>query len=277
MSYSDILCNLSDLNAPPCAIKLIQSYLSGRSMCVRYKGTESTFEKCPGGGPQGGLLTGVLFILQVNKAGSPCPSPRQEHALVPTEYPIQSSQVPARRQEDCPRPINYQIQTSENPSLGQEETQLPIQYQILPNEIPSTRQNNEIIPLCHQSKNLHKKSFIDDLTLLEKISLSNLEAKLRIIGPLNYHDRFNLTMPPQKSILQHQLDDLKLFTSNHSMKLNSKKTKCLPFIRSKTKDFTPQLSLKKGSNLEVIYQLKLVGIVITSSLSWQAHIEYTIS
>ena len=95
----------------------------------------------------------------------------QEHALVPTEYPIQSSQVPARRQEDCPRPINYQIQTSENPSLRQEETQLPIQYQILPNEIPSTRQNNEIIPLCHQSKNLHKKSFIDDLTLLEKISL----------------------------------------------------------------------------------------------------------
>ena len=92
MSHSDILCNFSDINVPPCAIKLIQSYLSGRSMCVRYKGTESTFEKCPGGGPQGGLLTGVLFILQVNKAGSPCPSSRQEHALVPTEYPIQSPQ-----------------------------------------------------------------------------------------------------------------------------------------------------------------------------------------
>ena len=126
MSHSDILCNLSDLNVPPCAIKLIQSYLSGRSMCVRYKGTESTFEKCPGGGPQGGLLTGVLFILQVNKAGSPCPSSRQEHTLVPTEYPIQSSQVPAPRQEDCPRPINNQRQTSENPSLRQEEIQLPI-------------------------------------------------------------------------------------------------------------------------------------------------------
>ena len=37
MSHSDILCNLSGLNVPPCAIKLIQSYLSGRSMCVRYK------------------------------------------------------------------------------------------------------------------------------------------------------------------------------------------------------------------------------------------------
>ena len=139
MSHSDILCNLSDLNVPPCAIKLIQSYLSGRSMCVRYKATVSSFERCPGGGPQGGLLTGVLFILQVNKAGGRCPSPRQEQALAPTAYPTQSSQIPAPRQEDSPSP-------------RQEDAQPPIEYQLLPHENPSTRQKNEIIPLCHQSK-----------------------------------------------------------------------------------------------------------------------------
>ena len=61
------------------------------------------------------------------------------------------------------------------------------------------------------------------------------------------------------------------------MKLNSKKTKCLPFVRSKTKDFMPQLQLEDGNYLEVIYQLKLVGIVITSSLTWQAHVDYTVS
>ena len=38
----------------------------------------------------------------------------------------------------------------------------------------------------------------------------------------------------------------------------------------------PQLSLEEGSSLEVIYQLKLVGLVITSDLSWTAHIDYTI-
>ena len=213
----------------------------------------------------------------MNKAGGRCPSPRQEQALAPTAYPTQSSQIPAPRQEDGPHPINYQSQRSDSPSPRQEDAQPPIEYQLLPHENPSTRQKNEIIPLCHQSKNVHKKSFIDDLTLLEKISLSNLVSKPRIIGPLDFHDRFNLTMPAHKSILHHQLDDLKLFTSNHSMKLNSKKTKCLPFIQSKTKDFMPQLSLDEGSNLEVIYKLKLVGIVITSSLSWQAHVEYTVS
>ena len=72
MLHSDILCNLHALNVPNCAIKLIKSYLTKRSMCVSYKGEVSTFQSCPGGGPQGGLLTGILFIIQVNKAGRPC-------------------------------------------------------------------------------------------------------------------------------------------------------------------------------------------------------------
>ena len=61
------------------------------------------------------------------------------------------------------------------------------------------------------------------------------------------------------------------------MKLNSKKTKCIPFISSRTKDFMPQLALSDGVNLEVIYQLKLVGIVISSELTWNEHVDYTVS
>ena len=61
------------------------------------------------------------------------------------------------------------------------------------------------------------------------------------------------------------------------MVLNKKKTKCIPFINSKTKDFVPQISLGDGNYLEVIYQLKLVGLVITSELSWEEHVQYTVS
>ena len=71
MLHSDILCNLVALNVPNCAVKLINSYPTGRTMCTRYKGSVSSFKKIPGGGPQGGLLTSVLFISQVNKAGGP--------------------------------------------------------------------------------------------------------------------------------------------------------------------------------------------------------------
>ena len=42
-------------------------------MCVRYNGAVSEDQAIPGGGPQGGLLTVLLFNLQVNLAGAPCP------------------------------------------------------------------------------------------------------------------------------------------------------------------------------------------------------------
>ena len=91
MLHSEILCSLAALNVPMCATKLIKSYLTRRSMCVRYRRAVSSFKSCPGGGPQGGLLTGVLFILQVNKAGSPSvprlPSPRQD-GIVPQFHQI---------------------------------------------------------------------------------------------------------------------------------------------------------------------------------------------
>ena len=38
----------------------------------------------------------------------------------------------------------------------------------------------------------------------------------------------------------------------------------------------PQLSLDEGTYLEVIYELKLVGLVVTSDLTWTAHVEYTV-
>ena len=38
----------------------------------------------------------------------------------------------------------------------------------------------------------------------------------------------------------------------------------------------PHLHLKDQIFLEVIYQLKLVGLVITSKGNWSAHVEYTV-
>ena len=60
------------------------------------------------------------------------------------------------------------------------------------------------------------------------------------------------------------------------MILNKSKTKCLPFINSRTKDFIPRLTVQEGQYLEVIYSLKLVGIVINSELTWHDHIDYTV-
>ena len=56
------------------------------------------------------------------------------------------------------------------------------------------------------------------------------KEKGRIIGPLNYHERFNLTMPSYQFILQHQLNNLVQYTNCRKMVLNAKKIKCLQII-----------------------------------------------
>ena len=328
MLHSDILCDLFALNVPKCAIKLVKSYLTRRSMCVTYKGEVSTFQACPGGGPQGGLLTGILFIIQVNKAGSPCipkllkkPSTRLEEgpesatglegvkepstwqedgkevscrperleegeeSTIQSEYVEEvvdlveeEVDVATRRMEETEAPAR--LEDGEEPTTWMEEEEASAPGLDDVDESPTVEVHSSEpvnwLPPCHSASKLHKKSFIDDLTLLEKVSLSQLIEKKRIIGPLNYHDRFNLTLPHNRSILQHQVGDLQIFTKERHMKLNNKKTKCIPFNNSLTKDFMPQIWIEDNEALEVIYQLKLVGLVINSALNWTDHVDYTI-
>lgn len=57
------------------------------------------------------------------------------------------------------------------------------------------------------------------------------------------------------------------------MLINVKKTKIMPFNTCKNYDFLPQLFFPDSDPLEVIYQTKLLGITITSNLSWQAQVD----
>ena len=223
IDHNVIVTILSDLNIPTCALRLVMSYLSNRKMCVRYNGAVSGEQDIPGGGPQGGLLTVLLFDLQVNLAGAPCPL-----------LPLLSPGV-------------------EGPDPG------PLQ------EGP--------LPLCHQADKTLKKKYVDDLTLLEAVSLpGTLVPTPPIIGPANIHEIPQLSLPPDRSVLQHQLADLAEFTDKNKMKINHKKTKILPFNCSKKFDFLPQLHFPLHEPLEVIYETRLLGVTISSNLSWSAHV-----
>ena len=93
-----------------------------------------------------------------------------------------------------------------------------------------------------------------------------------IIGPSNYHEQPGLTLPADQSVLQHQLADLLAFTDENLMRINLKKTKILPFNTSKKLDFLPQLNFPGSDPLEVIYETRLLGVTLSSNLSWTAHI-----
>ena len=114
---------------------------------------------------------------------------------------------------------------------------------------------------------------MDDLTLLECIDLkSTLVPAASIVGPPNLHEIPGLSLPVEQSVLQHQLADLLDFTNENKMKINFKKTKVIPFNFSKKFDFLPQLHFPDHQPLEVIYETRLLGVILTSNLSWTAHV-----
>ena len=56
------------------------------------------------------------------------------------------------------------------------------------------------------------------------------------------------------------------------MKINAKKSKIMPFNFCKKFDFLPQLHLPDSDPLEVIYETKLLGVTISSDLTWTSHV-----
>ena len=139
---------------------------------------------------------------------------------------------------------------------------------------PEPSLNHTTPPLpCHMREKLLKKKYVDDLSLLESINLKlSLIPSNPLVGPPNLHEQPGLHLPVDKSCLQHQLADLLAFTEKNKMKINLKKTKILPFNPSKKYDFLPQLHFPNSEPLEVIYEARLLGVILTSDLSWNTHV-----
>ena len=122
--------------------------------------------------------------------------------------------------------------------------------------------------------NIHLK-FIDDMTVAEAIDL-----KSKLVPnpnpppkPTLYHDRTGIVLGDDQSQVQDLLKELKSFTDVHQMQLNQDKTKVILFNTSRNYDFPPELKFDDDSTLEVVEELRLLGVVVTSNLSWQPHVD----
>ena len=109
--------------------------------------------------------------------------------------------------------------------------------------------------------------------MLETVSLNKLVQKEPFIGPLNFHERHGLHLPSDSTIMQHK------HSSRNEMKINYKKTKIIPFTFTQTRDFIPELSFPGPGHdpLEVIYQTKLLGVIVSSELSWGPRVDFTVN
>ena len=222
LNHNKILIRLSDWGVPGWLLKILASYLTDRSMLLRYKNEQSSEHFLPGGGPQGVTLGLLMFLVEVNDAGMDPPPPLPE--------PVHKGDVAS-----VPMPPEHAIT----------EEELRIKY-------------------------------VDDLTMAEVVNLNNLTKSADLIGPRNLHDRNGLTLPLMESKLQSRLKELETYVSNHDMKLNTDKTKIMPFNFSRGKDFEPEIYLD-NNQLEIVYKTKLLGVVCTSDCKWTENTKYLVS
>ena len=94
--------------------------------------------------------------------------------------------------------------------------------------------------------------------------------------PDNHHDRTGHILEPKNSKVFFQLLKTEEFAVQNKMRINYRKTKMIVFNPSKAKDFQPKFELSNNL-VEVVEESKLLGVVISSDLSWSANTSYMIS
>ena len=183
--------------------------------------------------------------------------------------------------------VRYQGATSSLKSLpggGPQGTLLGLLlFLVLINDIGFENQENGVGEQITSRKNfkaanlLHLK-YVDDLTLAESIKLKEqLISVPESARPLpdSYHARTGHALPLSNSEVMKQLQDTQSYTEVNSMKINYKKTRVMLFNNCKKWDFMPELELE-GNRLDLVEEMKMLGVVLTSDLKWSANTKYIV-
>ena len=119
--------------------------------------------------------------------------------------------------------------------------------------------------------------YIDDMTVAESINLKNklvVNPDPNPTRPLQYHERTGHVLPEDQSDVQTLLNELSSYTETNEMKLNTNKSKVILFNNGRKYDFMPKCHFDNGDILDVVEEIKLLGVKIRSDLSWSTQCDY---
>ena len=151
-------------------------------------------------------------------------------------------------------------------------------FLILINDVGFEGQVNNVGELATKKRNvkavneIHLK-YVDDLSLAETVNLSEkLVYAPDRMQPDTFHARTGHVLQPEDSAVYNQLVKTAVYASNNQMKINEKKTKLIVFNPCTSLDFMPEFPL--GTNqLEVVEEVKLLGVILRSDMSWKSNTE----
>ena len=124
---------------------------------------------------------------------------------------------------------------------------------------------------------IHLK-YVDDLSIAESINIKDQLLSVPLEDrpqPDPYRARTGHMLNNETSKVLSKLSDIKNYADNNKMKINIKKTKLMVFNPSITKDFLPHFEVE-GTEIELVEQTKLLGVVMTFNLSWTANTDYIV-
>ena len=78
----------------------------------------------------------------------------------------------------------------------------------------------------------------------------------------------------EANILQDEVDAVVQLSKDRNMTISKTKTKALLFNPLRIYDFSPQLSIKEGSHIEVVEEQKILGHIIRSDMKTISNTEY---
>ena len=117
--------------------------------------------------------------------------------------------------------------------------------------------------------------FVDDLSIAVSVNLKK-ETLPRTNMPLPplYHERTGHYLPSDNCIMSSYLAELQNFAETNLMRINHDKTHLMIFNKSRSIDFHPDFPFGNEPQLSVVETTKLVGIILSSDLSWEANTQY---
>ncbi len=135
--------------------------------------------------------------------------------------------------------------------------------------LSQSNDNADNVPLEDRFK------FMDDLTILEIIQLASVglashNIRSQVPSNIPVHNQF---IKSEHLKTTKYLNDINDWTENNLMMLNQKKTKQIIFNFNRDKQFTTEVELKNES-LELVNEVKLLGVIISSDLKWHKNTNY---
>ena len=126
---------------------------------------------------------------------------------------------------------------------------------------------------------LNAAKFMDDATCQELIDInSTVVSNIDRSGPLPFWESSGKILPPQNSLLQNEINNVKRISDEREMKLNAKKTFLFVVNFTKIHQFKPHLSIP-GENeyLKTVQETKLLGYWLTTDMKPHIHVQYLLS